>query len=151
MERLLIIAAFVTATAMVACSPGAGEGEGEGEGLEPTFTNVKSEVFSVGCAATGCHGTDPEDGIALNSSTTIDDLVDFDSVNVSGSKLVVAGDADASVLYQVLVGAPNADVRQMPLDQTEYNTDPTTATAVPLTQAEIDLVKDWINAGANDD
>jgi hypothetical protein len=140
MNRLLITAASFAAIFMLACGPagpGEGEGEGEGEGLEPTFTNVKSEIFEEVCA--GCHvsGATAPRGLTLNASTTVDDLVGKEATDM-GETLVVAGDAANSLLYKLL-GEGVGSAAQMPKGGSA------------VSEANMTLLMDWIDAGALDD
>lgn len=125
MERLLILTAAAAALGLAACGP------------EPTLENVRLEVFEPNCSAASCHGSGvPPRDLTLDGDTVAADLVDVDS-SIDGVKLVVAGDADNSLLFQVLTGSPDESVRQMP-------------PGITISQEKVDLVRAWIEAGAGD-
>jgi len=154
MQRLVIPFLFVLTTAIVACGPTSGEGEGEGEGEPeaPTFTRVKSDIFELSCSATACHDDAVTNmipiaaGIDLESDGVYGRLVDQDaSTDNPGWKLVVAGDPDNSLLYQVILDEVGTETRRMPADELADMVDD------PIADAAKELLRAWIEAGALDD
>ena len=104
--------------------------------IEPTFTNVSAEVLVASCAFSSCHGSGTG-GLTLKDSTTPADLVDVESTALPGAFLVIAGDADASYLVQKLEAADGIVGTEMPPGGT-------------LEADRLQLVRDWIDAGALD-
>lgn len=117
-----------------------GEGSSTGgEPLTPTFTNVV-EIFKVDCS---CHQSDPLDalngGLDLRPDSAYANIVDVPSIDIPATKQVAPSDAENSYLYQKIVGAPGIVGMQMPLG------------SAPMAMEKIQLIEDWINAGALDD
>lgn len=107
--------------------------------FEPTFTNVRTEVLAPSCAFSTCHGSGSGylelDGVPED----FDALVDVDAFAAQGETLVVPGDADASYLVKKLRGDAGIVGDAMPPG------------GVELDAARLQLVIDWIDAGALDD
>jgi len=124
--------------------------------LNPTFTNVYANVIGARC--TGCHrpgGSGVTVGM-LDMSTQAAAFANLVGVNSAGIGAgtsgvtcvsiavprVSAGSATGSLIYNKvaskLAGTPPPCGSPMPLP----------ATAAPLTQAQVDLIGAWINAGA---
>ena len=109
---------------------------------EPTLTRVQSEVFDASCAFSSCHGEGGGSGnLSLVDGESYAELVGVAADIDTGVTRVVAGDADASFLVAKL----------------ENTQEPTTqGDAMPTTGGGLDedrlqLVRDWIDAGAADD
>jgi hypothetical protein len=95
-------------------------------------------VFTPTCAVSGCHsGAGAPQGLRLDASTSYAMLVDVASTQ-TGTLRVDPGNPDDSYLIQKLEGGA-AVGGQMPLGRT------------PLTQATIDVIRQWITDGAIDD
>jgi len=119
-------------------SGGAGMG-GQG-GDDPTFADVYM-IISAKCGggATGCHVTGSSGGLEMpNADEAHMNLVGVASEECAGEMRVVAGDADASVLYQAVANASSCVGERMPRG------------GAPLSTAEITTIRDWIEAGAMD-
>ena len=101
-------------------------------GGEASHYDEMISVFSVSCG-TGCHmGGSSSGGLALDAEVAAGNLVDMPSAGDSSWMRVVCGDAENSSLYQKLFDpAPFGD--PMPL-------------GVPLEEAEIAVIEDWINS-----
>lgn len=128
--RTLACVLFLVATA--AC-PGA---EPEPE-RDPTLTAIRRDIFEPRCNFSSCHGgANPVRDLDLEGDP-YGSLVGVDSAEDSAVKRVVAGDPEASLLYQVLqrdVGG----TRQMP-------------PGTPVEDADLAQVRAWIAAGAAND
>lgn len=139
---------FLTAL-LAACGSGSGdgldqnglptddsEGNQEVEVLQPTLTSIQEQVFTPICSR--CHiGAAAPRGLQLDSvDNSLAFLVDFPSVGVPSILRVSIGDADNSYLIQKLLGTA-AVGGQMPLGGS------------PLPTETIDVIKQWINEGAN--
>ena len=102
-----------------------------------TLSEVQSQVFNASC--TSCHsGSSPSQGLNLSEGAAYGNTVNVPSTQVSSLDLVEPGDADNSYLMQKLEGTAQTGV-QMPNGGPYLNT--------TLRQ----LVRDWIEAGAQDD
>jgi hypothetical protein len=108
----------------------------------PTLTRVQSEVFDASCAFSSCHGDGGGSGdLSLVDGTSYGELVgvaaDIDSAVIR----VVPGDADASFLVAKLENTQDPE--------TQGDAMPTTGGG--LDDERLQLVRDWIEAGAADD
>ena len=102
---------------------------------EVTLGDVQTEVFSQSCAFSSCHGAGQEGELGLtDASTSAAELVGVDSFELPGTLRVIAGDAEGSLLFQLLQGEVNP-VRQMPVNG-------------QVTQKQLDMVRTWIDDGA---
>ena len=107
---------------------------------EPTFTNVQQLVFTRSCAFSTCHGAFlPEQGMSLVEGRSYASIVGVESVTTPGQLRVVPSDPDASILYQALLGPVGPDLGRMPSERPA------------LDDQRIQLVRDWIAAGAPED
>lgn len=95
-----------------------------------------AKVFADNCAISGCHaGPDPQNGLSLE---TYDKLIlgsnkrPNNGINYGGEALIPF-DSENSLLYKMVI---NAISPRMPFNRT------------PLTQGQIDIVKRWIDNGA---
>ncbi len=95
-------------------------------------------MFTPDCATSNCHaGANPPAGLNLEAANSYAMLVGMASSQDSGTQRVMAGNANMSYLVQKLEGTASSG-GQMP---------PTGA----LPQSEIDVIRQWITAGAVDD
>ena len=108
-----------------------------GDKVDPTFTNVRDEVLLPSCGFSTCHGSGTGD-LTLDEAGAYDALVDVDSAGSPGNTLVIAGDPDNSYLVRKLEGGPDIVGDQMP-------------PGGELDADRLQLVRDWIEAGALND
>ena len=141
--------AAVIAAGLCACGAGSGEGLDEnghpiGSGttaapLEPTLASIQAKVFTPSCAVIGCHGGSVvQQGLRLDegfSASSLINVVSPQSSFAAAQVRVVPGDPDGSLLIQKLEGTQTIGDR-MP------------AFSPPLPQATIDVIRQWIHAGA---
>lgn len=105
------------------CPIQAGGGTGE-----PTFPSIYSEILTKRCAGEGCHDTGAPGGVDLRTATAA-----FETL----STRVVAGDPEASLLYQRLDPTLcTGTCKAMPLDRP------------PLPDTELARIRQWIVDGA---
>lgn len=98
---------------------------GGGAPIASTYSSIASQVLNFNC--NGCHGaTANQTGGGLNFTT---------HANIMATGSVIAGSANNSLFYQSLVRT----AERMPLNGSA------------LTNAEIQAIADWINAGARND
>lgn len=124
---------------LVACAAGDSAADTAKGTSDPTLQNVQAEVFTASCAFSTCHGSPGASDLTLEDGASWAELVSVDSVDNPGHLLVTPGDADGSYLVQKLEGSSGIVGVQMPQDGT------------PLDDTRLQLVKDWIDAGAADD
>lgn len=105
----------------------------------PIFSEIQASVFTPTCAVSGCHtGSGAPQGLQLDAANSYTLLVGVASTEDAAVLRVSPGDPDSSYLIHKLEG--NASVGgQMPLNGT------------PLSQANIDSIRQWITDGAIDD
>jgi hypothetical protein len=97
------------------------------------FTNNGGKT----CAKSGCHaGSRPQQGLDLEASQAYTNIVSVPANESSDLNLVEPGDADNSYLYMKVTGASGISGRRMP------------QTGGTLPSADLDLLRQWINAGA---
>jgi hypothetical protein len=116
-----------------------------GSGDAPSFSEVQETVFDRRCASGACHSAaNRAGGLSLSAGEAYGQLVEVEPDNPSargaGLLRVKPGAADESFLVAKLTGdlAPG-EGSMMPLG------------APPLSDAEMDLVLRWIEAGAQPD
>lgn len=133
----------------LACSDASGPGNGGNGGNggsggtggtgTPTLSGDVQPILSANCAFSGCHaGASPQQGMNLSSGQTFANTVNVAS-NESNLDRIEPGQPDQSYLVhkiqgtQAQVGGSGA---RMPLG------------APALPQADIDVIRAWITAGA---
>lgn len=105
----------------------------------PTFTSIQETIFVPFCV---CHvGAAAPLGLVLDSAATFDLLVGTPSAQMSDLFRIEPGNPDDSYLIRKLEGGPSISGFQMP---------PTELGEQHLPQETIDLVREWIAAGALD-
>lgn len=109
------------------------------QGLQPTLQSIQANVFRPKCS--GCHSgptsSDLPDGMNLSSAQASNNaLVGVASLQVPSIMRVAAGNADDSYLIQKLEGTAD-DGDRMPRG------------GPFLSQADINVIRSWINNGAN--
>lgn len=107
----------------------------------PSFSKDVAPLLKARCAI--CHLTGKEAGnIALHPAAAYDNLVGVKSVVAKSMNRVEPGKPEASYLVAKLDGthvAQGGSGTRMPFG------------APPLPQAQVDLIKEWIKAGAKKD
>jgi len=105
----------------------------------PNFSEIQAAVFTPTCAVSGCHtGSGAPEDLQLDEANSYTLLVGVASNEDAGVLRVSPGDPDNSYLIQKLEGSASVG-GQMPLNGT------------PLSQANIDSIRQWITDGAVDD
>jgi hypothetical protein len=119
-------------------SPPSGPGGGNGgSGLEATFASIQDNVFTPICTA--CHiGAAAPLGLRLDEDNSYALLVGVASVQQPALQRVEPGNPNDSYLVRKLEGTAGVGGR-MPLD------------GAPLPQADIDVIRQWIIDGAQND
>lgn len=116
-------------------------GSGGGGGtlaFDPTFTNIKNNVFTPIC--TQCHaGAGAPQGLRLSADSAYTMLVGVQSEERPQYLRVQAGNPGDSYIIRKLEGGPDIAGAQMP-----YN-------LPPLSQETINSIRAWIQKGAPND
>lgn len=112
--------------------PGAPTGELPSD---PNVCDVSAYVFDLSCV--GCHGAGGQSP-DLRADAVLASLVDVESATYPGRALVVAGDAEASLLFRKVHGPAADEGARMPFGDT-------------LDVELVDLVRTWIDGGAKTD
>jgi len=135
----MALAAGVMAIAVGAAACAGSEGSPTGPSdlgtITPTFSSISSQVFAQRCV--GCHGgTLAEAGLNLSGASALAALVNVASTQRGGAIRVIPGNADGSYLVQKLRGDAGIVGVRMPADGRF------------LTDEQINVIRQWINEGA---
>lgn len=104
-----------------------------------TLAQVQAAIFTPTCAVSGCHfGAAPQEGMNLENGNTFANTVNIPSSEVPSLDRVKPGDPNNSYLVQKVEGTAAVGER-MPLS------------GPALSQSEINMIRDWITNGAQDD
>ena len=138
----------VAAIILTACGGGNGSGQVNQPPPPPppnpppfgaNFSEIQANVFTTTCATAGCHqGAGAPQGLRLDDANSYGLLVNVASSEVNTIMRVVPNDPDNSYLIQKLEGSASVGA-QMPLG------------SAALSQATIDVIRQWITDGAIDD
>ncbi len=123
---------------------------GDGTGLElvsgvdeVTLAGDVQPIFTSTCALSGCHaGTNPQLNMNLSEGQTFANVVNVAAMELATMNRVTPGQPNSSYLVHKVQGThldEGGSGFQMPIGGS------------PLTQAQIDLVRAWIAAGARPD
>lgn len=108
-----------------------------GDSVKPSFDSIQVAVFSQSCAFSGCHaGSNPTGGLNLEEGQAYDNLVNVQSREIPRYMRVEPNNPDSSYLIMKLEGSDKIIGQQMPAD------------GDPLSQEQIDYIREWINDGA---
>ena len=139
---MLRLPIFLSVALIAACAPGSGDGldasgrpigEAPDPGDAPTLANIQARVFTPICII--CHiGAGAPQGLRLDEASAFDNLVDQPAVEV-GLLRVEPFFPDRSYLVQKIEGTASVGA-QMPFGGPR------------LPDEDIQLIRDWIAAGA---
>lgn len=109
--------------------------------VEASLARIQETIFSPSCAIATCHDSAFRSGnLSLESGDSHAELVgvepDVDTARDAGLLRVTPGDVDNSFLWIKLIGPPPAQGARMPM------------VGAFLGEADMDLVRRWIEAGA---
>jgi hypothetical protein len=138
-RTLLIVLLFLTACGELSTPTDPGGGGNEPIDPNATFTRVQSEVFTPTCAVIGCHHpVGQQSQLVLSTGNAYGNLVGVTSVENPALKRIAPGDPANSYLYRKITGAGITGDR-MP------------QAGPPLSEANLNLIRDWIRRGAPND
>jgi hypothetical protein len=106
--------------------------------LEPNFTSIRTQVLQPRCVS-ACHtsqGRVPEGGLNLDAAVAYTSLVNVPSVGRPALLRVAPGNSDQSYMIHKLEGRAGIDGERMPLGGPFLST------------AQIQVIRQWIDAGA---
>jgi hypothetical protein len=119
----------------------AGEGEAPPKGapavgaVPGAFASIEAEILVPKCSRAGCHaGARPAGELDLSRGNAYGGLVGVAAARRPERLLVTPGNAEGSYLLDRLV--PGGDTPLMPVG------------APPLSEAELERLRDWIQGGA---
>lgn len=121
---------------------GGGGDTGNGGSLQATLSSIQDNIFTPSCALGGCHNsTAASAGLVLEDGQSFSNLVNVMSTQATSLNRVEPNDSGNSYLIDKLLGTQN-DVGG-------------TGARMPrigslLTDAQIDIIMDWIDNGALD-
>ena len=135
-DVLMVVATLLAATLLAACEHDDPVSTGP---PTPTLTGIQNQIFTMTCALSGCHlGDNVPSGLNLTAGQSWDNLVNVQSGGVPGIDRVEPGDPDNSYLVMKLEGASGIVGQRMPLGGN------------PLSSDQIGAIREWIEAGAED-
>ena len=138
-STLICLALLLTACGNLESITGPDPGGGDPIDPTATFTRVQNEVFTPTCARIGCHDTlGQQSQLVLTASRAYAETVNRPSVENPSLLRVAPNDPTNSYLYRKITGAGITGDR-MPQG------------APPLSDAQIQLVRNWIRRGAPND
>ena len=142
MRRQVVIFTFGVLALSVLVAGGCGK---DSSPTTPTPTptvsfaqQIQTEILNPACIA--CHtdqGRTPAGGLVLLSGQSRGNLVGVASTGKTGATRVIAGNASGSYLIQKLEGASDIVGLRMPRNGPPF-----------LTDAQVALIRQWINNGA---
>ena len=99
-----------------------------------TLKRLADEIFTPSCATSDCHaGASPAAALSLEADR-LAEMIDAASDQESGAKLIDPGNPDGSYLIRKVEGTGSGAQMPIGLD--------------PLTPKEIQMIVDWVAAGA---
>jgi len=101
-----------------------------------TLQAVQTTIFTPRCAMSGCHVAGAPFGLDLSNGLTAGNTIGVTSAELPGYDRVTPFDATNSYLYMKVAGDPR------------ILGDPMPASGPLLTAQQLQVVADWINAGA---
>lgn len=105
--------------------------------LRARFSSIQESILTPSCAVANCHlGSTAQLGLNLQQGSAYGNLVNVASRQNGAFLRVKPGDAANSYLYMKLIGDSRASGDRMPQG------------SAPLSDSQLDVIRDWINAGA---
>lgn len=132
---------LLAAASFSACYRGpADTGATDSAALAPTFTRVQAEIYAPSCAFSSCHGGgSAEGGLDLSEELAYERTVNVNSTTYTSRILIVPGDPTNSYLFQRCAAVEDAGP-PMPYGFVDG-----------LAAEPLQLLSDWISAGAKND
>ena len=125
---------------LIGCDSSDSDDDTDTEMLEATLSSIQANIFTPSCALSGCHaGASPAQGMDLSDGNAFASIVNVASVGVSSLLRVDPSNADSSYLVWKLEGNAGIVGERMPRSGASF-----------LSTDEISVVRQWIDAGAQD-
>lgn len=106
-------------------------------GQEPTLSSIQENIFNTSCALSQCHtGGNPPQGLNLSEGQSYSNLVNVSSNERPDLLRVDPGNPNQSYLLMKIEGAEGILGGRMPFGRP------------PLSKEQIDVVRQWIANGA---
>lgn len=103
----------------------------------PKFSVIQSQILNLNCAVSGCHiGATPPQGLNMEEGNAYGNLVNVSSMEQPLLDRIEPGSPEESYLYLKITGNASISGSQMPLGRS------------PLSKEQMDLIRDWILEGA---
>jgi hypothetical protein len=110
-----------------------------------TLSRLRDTVFAPGCTFSSCHGMSAVAGLDLGAADLHAELMNHVLVADTADPLVAPGDPEGSHLYRRLAHCDPRDDAGKLLTHMPYNA------PFLLSDPDVALVREWIEAGAQDD
>ena len=135
------LSAIIGLVCVGAACAGDGTGPaGDGGTNGVTLSGSVQPILTANCALSGCHaGANPQQGQNLSAGQTFANVVTVPSMELPTMNRVTPSDPDNSYLFHKIRGTHltvGGSGSQMPLGGT------------PLSESNIDIIRQWIQAGA---
>lgn len=135
-KRTATLGAIGLVLVLAGCAGGSGAGLPPAPSA-PVLADVQARIFTPRCATSGCHVTGSAAfDMVLSAGLAADNIIDVPSGQNSSFLRVEPGNSADSYLYMKVT----ADSR--------IGGDPMPNLGGPLRQADLDLLRDWIDQGA---
>jgi hypothetical protein len=166
--RFLLLSVAAAVGLVAACSSSDDTSTSTPPAATPTYEKDIYPIFQASCALTGCHGANtqasdpdagPPRGVFISPSdkdVTYQKLVNVDSTYFKGTKLIVPGEPENSLVMRKMDGTQN-DLSTCPAKGACGTSMPPpedpadTSGSQLLSQKKRDRVRAWIKAGAQND
>ncbi len=140
LSRLSLLIGWVVIAATACAGDGTGLDDDNNGDAEISFANDIQPIFTNSCALSGCHaGSSPQVGLNLSEGQSFQNIVSVASVELASMNRITPGEPDNSYLIHKIQGTQGSVGGvgdRMPL------------TGCCLSQAQIDTIRAWGEAGA---
>ncbi len=134
-SRLIIVLALLCVVALLGCSKSNSPTKPPTVKENPSFAADIQPIFTSNCAFTSCHAAPGQYGLILSAGQSYGLLVNVNSAEVPSMMRVRPSLPDSSYLVVKIEGRQTIGVR-MP------------ASGSPLSSTDIQLIRNWITKGA---
>lgn len=138
-----VLGTFIVAVSLIGCEQGSDTSTEPPAQGPATLSGDVQPILSSSCAFNGCHGGSilepPGKPMSLDAGKTYSNTVNVPALELPSMHRIEPGNPDASYLVQKIQGTQGSvggTGERMPLG------------LPPLSQAEIDVIREWIANGA---
>ncbi|MHC4235925.1 MAG: hypothetical protein ACYSUQ_12480 [Planctomycetota bacterium] len=140
LSRLSLLIGWVVIAATACAGDGTGLDDDNNGDAEISFADDVQPIFTISCALSGCHaGASPSVGMNLSAGQALQNIVNVASVELASMDRITPGEPDNSYLIHKIQGTQGSVGGvggRMPL------------VGCCLSQAQIDTIRAWVEAGA---